>query len=948
MGVVTDPAILAQLNGGGAPAPRGPVYGAPPKAPAPPSSYDQGRDSRSDARDARKDTIDAQKFQAELYTKGLRMGQNGPENIPGWAPPPKAGQLSPGAAYPQSALDAFDRAIGSAGRLKDHPGYGAAVGSGFDPAAIGSYNPISGKALGGTNAAGFEAQLSAMKAQVFLPMVQSMKGMGALSNAEGEKLTAAIGALDTSMPEEEFRQSLDRIVGDLTTYRNRGAVPQPGAPDAAALPTDANAFDQAATEESQGKPNNVPVTGKSADTYDAAVSQEALGMHQQGKSIDEINAMMAARGMTPFPHALTPQQLNYSKQNPRWNPFQAYHYRDTTLRERAAASPVASYASAAGNALTAGLQDEIYGAGAAALGGDYTQARDSFDRNKKAVADLHPLADLAGNVTGGALLAPIGGAALSKVAPGIAPAIMSGLRANPVKAATAYSAAYGAGENNDNRVAGAAIGGALGAGAGGLVKYAPRALSSLSGKVAPSADDAATIAAMQRQDIPVRRADIDPSVRGKLGALGQSEKAGPLVKEAAASDREAIQGKLADLGGKPYTDNVAMGQMVQRTLKRQKVTSAKQRGAMYDDVETLAPGFKAKGAQTMAHIDEEIARMKATAPRGNGAIIKVLEGVKADLKDTGLSVPSMQAIRKTARDRIGAAGLDFDAHQGMFSGITRTAGKELKDSLRTANPDASALLSRANAKTAQQHRFREEVGALFLGSKGNATPEEAARTLESIVRNKGNTSALKRFKTAANPEDFQDAAATIVQRVGSNSKGDFSLPLFVAAVDPAGKGAISQRTLNTVFGKEGVAAINDLRLAAKAKISAQDGANSSNSGGLITRGAAGVRSTMLAALGFSTGGVGGAIAAPLAERFVKDFGEKRAAKALLDPNLAKWVRNLPRDASTADTDRHFARLFKMVAKQPGVLLAKDIADLKQAFHNLTDDDSNAPAPASNK
>ena len=141
-------------------------------------------------------------------------------------------EKSTDAPYSQSALDAFDRAIASAERLKKHPGFGAAVGSGFDPQSWGSYNPLwgDGKALGGTNAANFEAQLDAMKAQVFLPMVQSMKGMGALSNAEGQKLTDAIGALDQRMSEDEFKASLDRIVGDLKSYRDRGKAPSPSQP----------------------------------------------------------------------------------------------------------------------------------------------------------------------------------------------------------------------------------------------------------------------------------------------------------------------------------------------------------------------------------------------------------------------------------------------------------------------------------------------------------------------------------------------------------------------------------------------------------------------------------------------------------------------------------------------------------------------------------------------
>lgn len=122
------------------------------------------------------------------------------------------------APYSQSALDAFDRAIGTAGRLLEHPGFESAVGmKGLSGGLLGGWT------VPGTDAADFNAELEAMKAQVFLPMVQSMKGMGQLSNAEGQKLTDAIGALDTKMSEGAFKKSLQRIIGDLTTYRNRGA-----------------------------------------------------------------------------------------------------------------------------------------------------------------------------------------------------------------------------------------------------------------------------------------------------------------------------------------------------------------------------------------------------------------------------------------------------------------------------------------------------------------------------------------------------------------------------------------------------------------------------------------------------------------------------------------------------------------------------------------------------
>lgn len=137
-------------------------------------------------------------------------------------------------AYSQSAIDAFDRAISSGEGLLKHPGFSAAVGSGIDPAAIGSYNPFTGKSFAGTEAANFETDLETMKSQVFLPMVQSMKGLGALSNAEGEKLTAAIGNLNARQSEVSFQKNMSQILSDLKKYssRSRSGGAQPAQPAA--------------------------------------------------------------------------------------------------------------------------------------------------------------------------------------------------------------------------------------------------------------------------------------------------------------------------------------------------------------------------------------------------------------------------------------------------------------------------------------------------------------------------------------------------------------------------------------------------------------------------------------------------------------------------------------------------------------------------------------------
>ncbi|MEN9885698.1 MAG: hypothetical protein RL758_276 [Pseudomonadota bacterium] len=120
------------------------------------------------------------------------------------------------------AVASIDTAISTLGRLIQHPGL---------PMATGLYSIV--PAIPGSNSANFEAELEALKAQTFLPMVEKMRGTGALSDAEGKKLAAAVGALDPKMSTKEFRESMGRVMSDLEASRARAArspdSPQGGA-----------------------------------------------------------------------------------------------------------------------------------------------------------------------------------------------------------------------------------------------------------------------------------------------------------------------------------------------------------------------------------------------------------------------------------------------------------------------------------------------------------------------------------------------------------------------------------------------------------------------------------------------------------------------------------------------------------------------------------------------
>ncbi|EPC6088503.1 phage DNA ejection protein [Citrobacter freundii] len=137
-------------------------------------------------------------------------------------------------AAAQGAVDTFSTALDSLGEIEKSPGLSKAVG-------VRSAFPT----VPGSDAANFEARLDTFKAQTFLPMVASLKGMGALSDAEGKKLSDAVGALSPKMSEDAFRSSIGKIrtqlESKLGTVKKQFDYQEPEAP-AAQQPQQQNGY----------------------------------------------------------------------------------------------------------------------------------------------------------------------------------------------------------------------------------------------------------------------------------------------------------------------------------------------------------------------------------------------------------------------------------------------------------------------------------------------------------------------------------------------------------------------------------------------------------------------------------------------------------------------------------------------------------------------------------
>lgn len=127
----------------------------------------------------------------------------------------------------QGKVAAFDSALDTLNVIATHPGKKSVVGA--LTGGVASMIP-------GTDAAGFASQLETFKAQTFIPQVAALKGMGALSDAEGKKLTAAVGALDPKMKQKEFDAQVVKIKNSLEEARQR-ALSMPGMPKQTTTPS---------------------------------------------------------------------------------------------------------------------------------------------------------------------------------------------------------------------------------------------------------------------------------------------------------------------------------------------------------------------------------------------------------------------------------------------------------------------------------------------------------------------------------------------------------------------------------------------------------------------------------------------------------------------------------------------------------------------------------------
>lgn len=335
--------------------------------------------------------------------------------------------------------------------------------------AVGGYSSSAGKVpfIGpwlGQNRANIEGALQMVQGDLIqqqiarLSQMNGGKGVASIANSETEaaRMAASIANLDPNQNLDEFTRGLDRAE---QFYRrqfanlNHANLNDPKERQRYGIAMDGSSPPSAPAIDGESGPRGPDMglaTGDQKFTPDEAGSRLATELARNGMSDEQINAAMTAAGFAPLQPASINSVREYLKQNPgfRGTVPGVGKFDETSLLNKAAASPVGTFIGNAGVAGSAGLPVLIGG----------QEAKTAFD----AASEANPKSALAGGAVGG-LTASIGGGkllGLTKLAPFIA--------RNPGTAAllgdTLYGGTYGFNTANEGEgVEGAAfgVGGAL-------------------------------------------------------------------------------------------------------------------------------------------------------------------------------------------------------------------------------------------------------------------------------------------------------------------------------------------------------------------------------------------------------------------------------------------------------------------------------------------------------
>lgn len=849
----------------------------------------------------------------------------------------------------------------------------AAIGNARSLAKGGWATGMTGQILGrfgGTDAADLQAPLETIEGNLTIDNLMNLKsasstgasGFGSLTEREGRLLAASVASLKQNQSQEQFLKNLDMIERHYRTFNALNAGEDPNLPEVQKKYNILPLGGSYGATPPTGTPPNSPAggppdeTGKyagadiqmhmdspeNAQGYRFTPTQEtALREYLTGGNATPegygrmMTAFAAAQGVNvddAYTQSATAQgqKLIEAAKAGKLGDGMAYtqsdkDYRDSLLKEANAGQARETSELLTSGALAGGLDEArgIVGGASSLIKGNgfekgYVHDRDLTRAVRDNAYEKRPIISGATEMLG-ALVTP-GGVSNEAVRGGsLAKRMVAMGKAGRNQG---IAAGYGYGEGAEDSLKGAVIGGAGGALIGGALPLAGKGISAaynFATKRPVIAGGQQLADAAAAESVPISRPFLDPSVRNKVTHLDTTARGAPIIQGALGDTANAIETRAASLGkGGNVVDAYEGGQAIQKAGKGYITRAKSLTDRLYDRAKSAVPeGVTIEPANAVAEIDRNIAELSKT-PTVNAGTIKYLQDLKTDFSKP-LDIDALRGMRTNMRGQINERNLTHTDAERRVIGVLEAASRDIQTQLAEKAPMAGARYARADAAFKGKQDKIKNVIQTFLGPRNaNIPPEQAFSRLESMARSRGNSQGLQSMVGEMDKADVRDIAATFADSLGKDAAGDFSPARFIAHA-----GKLSPRARRIIFGDEGAETISNLVKVSNAyrKVSAM--ANHSG-----TERARNYRGAIGKVFGFVAGGAGGysagggmgaavgAMAATQAADAIGGIMNARSARALMSPNVAKWLKQTP--TNPAAIESHIARLSTIAAREPAI------------------------------
>lgn len=371
---------------------------------------------------------------------------------------------------------------------------------------------------------------------------------------------------------------------------------------------------------------------------------------------------------------------------------------------------------------------------------------------------------------------------------------------------------------------------------------------------------------------------------------------GSAIETAEANAPQAVGAKLSDMAARygVSTDPGDVGAKVQDSAARW-AEKQRQTGAdLLERADTLGKGIPLPPTQTLAYIDEQLAKLERTPDASRGEI-RFLSGVKSDLSDPA-GPPDLGTLRQlrsswyknqdpggllpsakkkisgdlwhTLSDDIGA-GLSAEAERGNKNATDTIGAFDAGNKVWSNRAETiKSTLGKIFGSSVDED-ISDPLNSVFVASK---PPEEATATLAKMAA--GDRRSVQTLLGTLDESAKDSLRASTIATLGRDGAGGFNAQTFLKNMHE-----IPEVTRTALFGKEHAAALGDLETVVKniSKLPQRQGGF----------GALGLEMALGSMLGIH-GGYGGA-----GEGIVAVAGANMAVANLLSrPDTLRWVARL--------------------------------------------------------